>query len=137
MNEAILLPLHVFATVYMTGLIWFVQVVHYPLMGEVGRDHYNQYQRKHMRLTSWVVGPPMLLESVTAILLLLQWPAPWTWTGVWLLAIIWLSTAFLQVPMHRVLEQGFDPVAHKRLVQTNWIRTAAWTFRSLFLLFIW
>jgi len=136
-DETWVLPLHLLATLYMTGLIWFVQVVHYPLMGSVGQEHYEKYQRRHMRRTAWVVGPPMLVESVTAVLLLIQWPGPWTWTGIGLLAIIWISTAFLQVPMHHVLEKGFDAAAHKRLVQTNWIRTAAWTFRSLFLLFVW
>jgi hypothetical protein len=26
------------ATFFMVGLIWFVQIVHYPLFGQVGRD---------------------------------------------------------------------------------------------------
>jgi hypothetical protein len=28
------------------------------------------------------------------------------------------------------LSTGFDPVVHRRLVRTNWIRTAAWTVRG-------
>jgi hypothetical protein len=28
------------------------------------------------------------------------------------------------------LSTGFDPVVHRRLVRTNWVRTAAWTARG-------
>jgi hypothetical protein len=40
----------------------------------------------------------------------------------------------LQVPAHGVLAEGFDADAHRRLVASNWIRTIAWTARSLLLL---
>ena len=34
----LLLQLHALATIFMAGVIWFVQVVHYPLFRAVGRD---------------------------------------------------------------------------------------------------
>ena len=71
--RAVLL-LHLAATLFMVGLIWFVQVVHYPLMGSVGRPEFVAYERKHTRRTAWVVGPPMLIELATGILLL--WVRP-------------------------------------------------------------
>jgi hypothetical protein len=122
------------ATLAMTGLIWFVQVVHYPLLGRVGPAGYTAYQREHQRRTTLVVAPIMLLEAATAALLLWQCPggihSALPWLGVALLLIIWLSTAFLQVPAHRRLESGFDAAAHRRLVVTNWLRTTAWTARG-------
>ena len=36
--DVLLLLLHAAATLFMTGLIWFVQVVHYPLFARVGED---------------------------------------------------------------------------------------------------
>ena len=48
-----------------------------------------------------------------------------------LLAVIWGSTALLQIPLHNALSAGFDPEVHARLVQTNWIRTIGWTARGL------
>ena len=61
-----ILLLHAAATVFMTGLIWFVQVVHYPLFSAVGRDRFSEYEGRHSRLTGRVVGAPMLLELATA-----------------------------------------------------------------------
>lgn len=135
-----ILFLHAFATVAMTGLIWFVQVVHYPMFARVGRDAFTEYERVHQQRTTWIVGPLMLLELATAIWLAVRppadVPAPIVWGGVALLAVIWASTAFLQVPAHRALENGFDERHAHRLVSTNWIRTIAWTIRALLALWL-
>jgi len=118
----------------MVGLIWFVQVVHYPLKREVGEATFQRYQDAHMQRTSWVVGPPMLIEAFTALALpfVLSSPAAQiaAWVGVVLLAAVWVSTALLQVPAHARLQAGFDLAAHGRLVRGNWFRTAGWTVRS-------
>jgi hypothetical protein len=50
--------------------------------------------------------------------------------GAALIAVVWLSTAFVQVPYHRRLEQGFDAAAARALATSNWIRTFAWTARG-------
>ena len=50
--------------------------------------------------------------------------------GVGLAALIWLMTWAVQVPAHRRLESGFDPMACRRLVRSNWARTIAWTLRG-------
>jgi len=42
-----------------------------------------------------------------------------------------VSTGFWQVPAHRRLEGGFDVATHRRLVQTNWVRTVAWSARAV------
>ncbi|CAN5704464.1 hypothetical protein BH24ACT22_BH24ACT22_00400 [soil metagenome] len=124
----------------MVGLIWFVQIVHYPLFGSVGSDGFRTYAEAHSRLTTWVVGPPMLLEASTATLLIFVRPqsVPGTlvWTGAVLLAIAWLSTAFLQVPRHTSLGFGFDVGAHEFLVRSNWVRTVAWSLRGLVVLWM-
>lgn len=130
--------LHMAATGVMIGIIWFVQVVHYPLMALVGRDGYPAYQAAHQRRTTWVVALPMLVELATGVWLALRPPpffsASAAWTGLGLLAVVWLSTFFLQVPAHGRLERGFDPDAHRRLVWGNWVRTVAWTLRGILVL---
>jgi len=132
--------LHLATTLFMLGVIWFVQVVHYPLFAQVGPAEFPAYEKTHAQLTAWVVGPPMLLELSTALLLLwfrlagiskLQCAI-----GLGLLAIIWLSTLFLQVPCHALLSNGFDPAVQRRLVLTNWIRTIAWSLRGLLILWM-
>ncbi len=126
----LLLAAHVFVTLFMTGLIWFVQVVHYPLFDRVGKPEFARYEGQNTRRTGWVVGGPMLLELMLAVVLAWSPGGTAAWCGLGLLGIIWLSTAALQIPMHRRLEQGFDPAAHRQLVRGNWIRTIAWSLRG-------
>lgn len=128
------------ATLVMVGLIWFVQVVHYPLMRRVGLDGYQLYQREHMARTTWVVAPPMLIEMATAIALVVRplpaCPAWAAWTGLGLVILIWASTALLQAPQHDRLARAFDAGAHRLLVTTNGLRTAAWTARAALMLWL-
>ena len=135
MSPVALLVLHAAATWFMTGVIWIVQVVHYPLFSYADRGTYPAFADAHGRLITVIVGPAMLAEVVTALLLLADrpaaFPARWAAVGLVLIGVIWASTAFLQVPMHGQLAQGYDARAHGWLVGTNWIRTAAWTARSL------
>ena len=136
----LLLLAHAAATLFMVGVIWFVQVVHYPLFARVGTPDFSVYSTRHTTLTGLVVGPPMLLEAGTAVALVL-WTPPGTsvslvWTGLILVAGIWLSTALLQAPRHTTLGKGFDPTAHRFLVTSNWLRTVLWSLRGLVVLCI-
>lgn len=128
-----LLLAHTAATLYMTGVIWMVQLVHYPLFAEVGPERFANYERLHQLRISAVVMPAMLVELVTAYLLAVAWTGPgrWAaWTGLGLLAVVWLSTFLVQVPRHETLAAGFDEATIRSLVLTNWLRTLAWTARA-------
>jgi hypothetical protein len=134
--------LNVLSTAAMTGLIWFVQVVHYPLFARVGAAEFVRYEGAHTSLTGFVVIPFMLLELATACALL--WVRPegfplWAaWLGLGLVGLVWGSTFLLQVPQHEVLAGGFSANAHRLLVTTNWIRTAGWSARTILLgWFLW
>ncbi|MFK8114979.1 MAG: hypothetical protein AB8B91_22440 [Rubripirellula sp.] len=135
MNPNLIFLLNLLSTWYMVGLIWMVQVVHYNLYDRVGEDEFAQYEADHNRLITPIVGVPMLIEIATACLLLAVAPAGFprwaAWAGIALIVLIWLSTAFLQVPMHSRLVKGFDAAAYERLVLTNWIRTILWTARGI------
>jgi phage terminase large subunit-like protein len=118
------------ATLALVGLVWFVQVVHYPLFARVPRDAFVAYEREHTRRTTWVVVPLMGVEAVCAAVLLVTEAGPLTALGALLVVAIWASTFLVQVPCHRVLERGWDEAAHRRLVRTNWLRTALWSARG-------
>lgn len=76
----------------------------------------------------------MCLEalSATALLFLAEGGSarPLVATGAILIAVIWGSTAFVQVPCHRRLSEGNDDRIAHRLTVTNWIRTVAWSARA-------
>lgn len=128
-----LLLVHVAATCAMSGLIWLVQVVHYPLFAGLDAATFPAYHREHMRLITLVVGPLMLVEAAAAlaILALRASPLPLAWAGVVLLGVVWGATMFLSVPAHDALSKGFSASALATLVGTNWIRTLAWTARAV------
>ena len=135
--DAVLL-VHAAATWAMVGLIWFVQLVHYPLFASVGEGNFVEYEARHTRRTSWVVGVLMPLEAVTAIWLLLEVPdgvaGEAAFVGLGLIALLWVSTATWQAPMHGRLSSGYDRGLQRRLVRTNWVRTAGWTARGALVL---
>lgn len=123
----------------MLGIIWFVQLVHYPLLGEVAKYRKDAYEKTHMRMATWVVGPPMIIEMVTSIILIWQpvtfFPPILAWGGLSLLILIWLSTAFLQAPKHEILAAGYVEKTHRALITSNRLRTFAWSLRSALLLY--
>jgi hypothetical protein len=132
----VILLVHALATAMMLGVIWTVQVVHYPLFARVPAEAFCAYERAHMRRISVIVGPAMVAELATAGWIAAD-PAgmgvtPWmAWVGAALVAINWVSTATMQGPMHQRLSHGKDDVLIRRLVATNWVRTIAWSARAV------
>jgi hypothetical protein len=135
-----LLVAHSLITAMMTGIIWFVQVVHYPLFPLAGGANFPLYQRRHESGITRVVVPLMLVELATAIALLFVFPAGISrslfYLSLVLLLINWLSTFLLQVPQHRRLKAGFDIAAWQVLYRSNWVRTISWSIRVIILLLI-
>lgn len=130
-----LLLVHAFASVFMAGLIWTIQIVHYPLFARVGPADFIAYERAHIARITPVVGPAMFTELLTAIALLAQpaaaLPRWMAITGMLMLVVIWLSTALVQGPLHTRLARGYDARLIRLLVTTNWLRTILWTARSV------
>jgi hypothetical protein len=126
---------HWACTLFMVGLIWFVQVVHYPLMAYVGREAFTLYSQLHQYWTTWVVAGPMLGEVFTLGMILYYRPerisSPAFGFATLCLIVVWISTAALQVPLHGKLLGGYDDGVIQKLVSTNWIRTLAWSLRGI------
>lgn len=128
------LLLHFGVTCALTGLIWTIQVTHYPLFAQVGPENFAAYHEAHTRTITCVVGPLMLAEVASAGWLWLEGRRdPLFLISLGFLAAIWLSTALIQIPLHHRLAGGFAPEPHANLVLSNWIRTLAWTARALLL----
>ena len=137
MTVHLIFLLNLVSTWYMVGLIWMVQIVHYNLFDRVGVDVFAHYEAEHNRLITPIVGFPMLIEIITAVMLI--WMTPnflpkyAAWIGLGLVSVIWISTVALQIPAHQKLLGGFDLATYKSLVASNWIRTIAWSARGILL----
>jgi len=119
----------------MVGVIWFVQLVHYPLLALIGVDRAPAIAVEHQRRTAWVVGLPMATEGVTTLILLVSRPDGvdvWLpWLGAVLLTVALGSTVLLSVPLHEKMANSPDTTVGHRLVVTNWPRTIAWSARAV------
>ena len=132
-----MLQLHAAITAALVGLIWTVQIVIYPLFSRIGTEAFRNYHQSYMARIGSVVGPLMVAELVTAALVIYQGErSPWFLVSLVLLAMIWLSTWILLIPLHKQLEVGFTPTAHDKLVIGNWLRTLAWSLRGLCLIML-
>jgi hypothetical protein len=134
MHDAILAA-QALASGAMCGLIWFVQVVHYPLFASESAGS-TGYALENQRRTAWVVVPFMLVEMAAAALIALDPPhgigRGAAVGGVMLILAIWASTAFVQVPLHaRLAREGHAADTVGSLVRGNWFRTVAWTARAV------
>ena len=131
-----LLLIHLLLTSFMTGLIWLVQIVHYPLFTFVDKSSYRHFQKAHMLRVGLLVIPIMGIELITGFLhlhkfnnyTLLLWN-----TGM--LCLIWLVTFGIFTFIHATLREGFDGTLIRKLILFNWIRTFLWSLRTA-LLFI-
>ncbi len=131
---AAVLATQLIATLAMLGIIWYVQIVHYPLFARVPVAVFAAFEAEHQRRTTRIVAPLMLAEGASAVGLWMlastAWQQAGASVGLVLLAVAWASTFLWQVPLHTQLAQGFDPAIHRRLVQSNWLRTTVWSLRG-------
>ena len=122
---------HLASTLVLVGIIWTVQVVHYPLMALVGEERFAAYEAAHSPRMAAVVMVPWTVQGLTTLGLLMSRPpgvpAPLVLAAAVAAAVPVIVTVVSSVPAHVALGSGFDPDAHRRLVRTNWIRTASWT----------
>ena len=123
---------NVFASFFLTGLIWLIQLVHYPSFRFVNEDDYPAFQKHHVYSIGKVVIPVMIAEIFTSFVL------SWFYgflslhaLGFYLILLIWGSTGLFSIPIHSKLESGKNLDAINRLVSTNWIRTILWTLKSV------
>jgi len=123
------------ATCLMTGVIWFVQWVHYPLLAKVPVDRAVETATEHQRRTGQVLAIPMAVEGFTTLGLLIIRPESvqifWPWFGAVLLAVALGSTVFVSVPLHAKMATNPTADVGRRLVVTNWPRTIAWSLRAV------
>ena len=131
MKPALLANLAV--TFTLVGLIWTIQVVHYPLFARVGVDAFARFHAEHNARITVLVGPLMCAEVACAAWLVATTPPgarAWAWAAAACVAVTWLDTGLRAVPLHGRLAAGLDPLLVDALVRVNLVRALAWTLRG-------
>lgn len=132
---AAVVTLHAAATLVMVGLIWVVQVVHYPLFENVGAEAYPGYQSRHIDRIGALLVVPWGLEGVSIVALLVvakeRLMRRLAIAGAALMGLILAVTMIWAAPVHGELLDGFDAEQHDRLLASNLVRTLLWTARGV------
>lgn len=124
------LLLHVFSLFFLTGLIWVIQLVHYPSFLLISNDRFSEFHALHSQRITWIVAPMMFLELITAAILLFQIRDSFWVINLISVLLAWFFTGFISVPLHNRIAAKLDFRVINRLVITNWLRTATWSVRS-------
>ncbi|MFP8490244.1 hypothetical protein ACKGJO_14265 [Gracilimonas sp. Q87] len=137
MSQELIFLINTFATFFMTGLIWIVQLVHYPSFHYVGSDNFKAFQLHHVNSIDKIVIPVMVVELATSFgLAWFDGFLSLNAVGFYIVILIWASTGLFSVPAHNKLESSKDHNVIKNLVLTNWLRTVLWSLKSGLSLYI-
>ena len=129
MTVSVLVVAHLVLVAAYAGFQWTVRVLVYPQFAGVG-EGFATYERAHQRRVTRVVGPLFVGQGVTTLWLLVlvlrgTVPAGPVLLGGLCLAVVLGATALGAVPLHRVLDAGWDAAAHRRLLRVDSVRVAA------------
>lgn len=123
--------LEIFTTFSLLGLIWTIQLVHYPSFRYVSETKFKEFILFHGRSISLIVMPLMIVELVIAVLISNQNPDVLSFIKLALVACVWLSTFTLSVPRHSKLLKMRDEKIIESLIKTNWPRTILWSIKAI------
>jgi hypothetical protein len=133
-----LLLLHTAATWALVGLTWTIQRVQYPGFSFISTADFAPSHKLHSARITWIVAPFMACELISGLALLWYRPPGVSqnavWVGMALIAVNWVCTAFVSIPLHKQLSAR-APILQRSLVASNWVRTAAWSARGALTLF--
>ena len=105
------------------ALIWYVQLVSYPLFHYVGEHQWPAYHMQHTRRITWIMGPLMLLQLAVATLLAFSQ----IWWDLILVSLVFILTFFWAVPLHNRLASQWDKKNIENLIRSNLFRALIWT----------
>jgi len=131
-----LLKVSFISTSVMVGVIWVIQLLHYPSFHFIDDQKYIEFQHFHMQRISFIVIPAMLTELSSALLLAYFFGSSLTIILLALVLGIWGITFIFFTNMHHKLTDGYDQRIVDRLVKINLSRTALWSLRLIILLSI-
>lgn len=123
---------NIFSSFFLCGLIWTIQLVHYPIFHRLGKNRFTTHIEFHKKSISFIVVPLMLLELGTSFFLTFTEESYSIYhaSGFIIVLCIWITTFLIQVPLHNRLSVTYSKSDISKLVGTNWIRTILWTLKA-------
>ena len=136
MEIEILSDIHFLSTSLMVGIIWVIQLLHYPTFHFIKQSDYVEFQHFHMQRISFIVVPVMIIELLSGFMLVYYFRSNLFILCLIILLVIWLITFVFFTKLHQSLLGGYDKIIVDKLVQINWSRTVLWSLRLIILIYI-
>ncbi len=136
MEIEILSDIHFLSTSLMVGIIWVIQLLHYPTFHFIKESDYVEFQHFHMQRISFIVVPVMIIELLSGFMLVYYFRSNLFILCLTILLVIWLITFVFFTKLHQSLLGGYDKIIVDKLVQINWSRTVLWSLRLIILIYI-
>lgn len=121
-----ILLLNVYITIFMFSVILMTQIVSYPLLKNVDNVIFMKYHTFYVSKIFIIVAPAMMFEFILSFYILYFFKSFDVIINFLTVALIFLSTILIQVPIHEKLKHAKDNFLIQRLINTNWIRTILW-----------
>lgn len=126
--------LQLVVTGYLVGLIWLIQLIHYPAFRHIESTSWGHFHQAHSAMLGLLAGGPMIVSLLVGLWLSYTMGTARQHVALGCEVVAWIVTFGLSVPEHARLAKGKDAMAISRLIRWNWLRTMAWTSKLAVLL---
>ena len=120
---------------YSLGADCVERFVNYGSWHALSEADFASYHRSQQPAILAFVVAPLGISFLLQLALLWKHSFPIRTGAIWVMILSSLvgavSTALLQIPIHRQLDHGFSPELVSRLMRTDWIRKAADVTRTI------
>ncbi|MAZ58763.1 MAG: hypothetical protein CMP56_05115 [Flavobacteriales bacterium] len=114
----------------LTAVILITQIINYPLFKYVQND-FSTFHQNYVKRIGFIVAPIMVLELIIVSIMLVQdFDNNLIKFSAVLVFIIWISTFFMQVPIHNELSLNKKKNLHL-LIYSNWVRVICWMLKLI------
>ena len=126
--EQLFLKINIYSNIYLIAISIMVQLIIYPSFKNYYNSNFRSFHSSYTKKMFFIVGPIMIIELLSTLYLVIKNTFLFPSTIV---ALIWLTTFFLIVPVHNSLNSAFSIRTHKKLLRLNIVRTSFWVLKLL------
>lgn len=134
MDSVYIIYLNVLFNVYLIAISIIVQFIVYPSFNKI-LESFAEYHSRYKKKIFWIVGPVMILEILTSLLMILNEFDIYLIPGL-IVLLLWMLTFIYIVPLHNQLSKQFQTNKHIKLLKLNFVRTILWALKFFVLIII-
>ena len=134
MDSVYIIYLNVLFNVYLIAISIIVQFIVYPSFNKIS-ESFTEYHKRYTKQIFWIVGPVMILEILTSLLMILNEFDIYLIPGL-IVLLLWMLTFIYIVPLHKELSKQFQTNKHIKLLKLNFVRIILWALKFFVLIII-